>query len=308
MIRVLLRRFLTIPAVMIVVNMIGYLFGFYLGPTLSSAGMTGFRISQLPPFLPTYFNYLKGMLSLNFGVLPNGRSVLDAIGQAFLASTGLLIVSFVLSILFGYLLGRSGVRSEPNRVATWLTVLSTFGQSSPSFYIGVLFISASVMLILWGPKNLPVLPFQGFGWDAHMILPVLALMIRPTLQIAHFTASLLVTEMNKTYTLVLQGMGFKKRTILGKQAFRNILAPVILVFAGSWRLILVELIILERLFNWPGLGKLLCDTLIRSSNSSYFLFPPLLAGLLSALAFLFMTADFLAWVLSRSMDPRLAIE
>jgi peptide/nickel transport system permease protein len=308
MFRALLRRFFYIPLVMFMVNIIGYLFGFYLGPTLNSTYQATFQLSQLPPFIPTYLHYWKGMLSGDFGVLPNGGSVLSTIGQAFLASTGLLLISFLLSAFLGYLLGRTGVRSESNRVASWLALLSTFGQSSPTFYVGILFISASVMLVLWGPKNLPLLPFQGFGWDAHMILPILALSIRPTLQTAHFTASLLVTEMNQKYVVALQGLGFKKRTILGKQAFRNILAPFLPMLAGSWRLIIVELIILERLFNWPGLGKLLCSTIILSSNSRNFLFPPLLAGLLSMLAFLFMTADFFAWILSRSVDPRLAVE
>jgi len=307
MFRLIIRRLLVILIVMLGVNLIGFLFGYYLGPTLTSTNLAAYKISQLQPFLPAYLTYWKGIISLNFGTLPDGGSVLDTIGQSFLASSGLLFLSFILSILFGYLLGRAGVKTEPNRVAPWLDVLSTFGQSSPSFYIGILFISASVMLLIWAPKNFPLLPFQGYGWDAHLILPVLALMIRPTLQIAHFSASLLVTEMNKGYVLALRGMGFTKRRILGRLAFRNILAPIILVTAGSWRLIIVELIILERLFNWPGLGKLLCDTLILGTNSANYLFPPLLAGLLSVLAFLFMGVDFLAWVLSQSLDPRLTV-
>jgi peptide/nickel transport system permease protein len=239
------------------------------------------------------------------GTLPNGGAVSEAIIRAMAASLGILVAAFVLSIILGLILGWSGVRSDPPVVARWMTLLFTFGQSSPIFYIGVLFISASVAYLLWGPGDAPLLPFQGFGWDAHMILPVLALMVRPTLLIAHTTASLLADELGKQYVVVLRGMGHSQRAIRGRFAFRNILALVILSIAGSWRLLLVEIIILERLFNWPGLGKLVSTTLIISTQSDNFLSPPLLAGLLSVLALLFMTADLIAVLATRLIDPRL---
>ena len=306
MLRFFLRRLLAIPLVMLLVNMIGFVYAYVLGPIQERRAPSAFASIKIPQFIPAYLDYLRGLSHLDFGTLPNGGSVADAIGRAMAASAGLLAVAFLLSILVGLALGRAGVRSDPPVVSRWLALFSTFGQSSPTFYIGVLFISASVMYLLWGPGHGTLLPFQGFGWDAHMVLPVLALMVRPTLQIAHTTATLLSDELGKQYVTVLQGMGHSRRAIRGRFAFRNILALVILVIAGSWRLLVVELIILERLFNWPGLGRLFSSTLILSSSSPNFLFPPLLAGLLAVLAFFFMSADLIASLAARLVDPRLS--
>jgi peptide/nickel transport system permease protein len=305
MIRFLLRRFLAIPLVMMLVNVIGFTYAYILGPIQERHAPPSFVNIEIPPVIPAYIDYLRGISHLDFGTLSNGGTVADTIGRAMAASTGLLAAAFLLSIILGLALGRAGVRSDQPVVSGWLTLLATFGQSSPTFYIGVLFISASIMYLLWGPGDGVLLPFQGFGWDAHMVLPVLALAVRPTLQIAHTTATLLSDELGKQYVVALQGMGHSRGAIRGRFAFRNILALVILVIAGSWRLLIVELIILERLFNWPGLGRLFSSTLILTSQSAYFLFPPLLAALLSVLAFFFMTADLIASLAARLVDPRL---
>jgi peptide/nickel transport system permease protein len=305
MTRQILRRLLAIPIVAFIANAIGYIYCYYLGPVQGMRQPGNFQSAGMPSVLPSYFAYLKGALRLDLGTLPNGGTVAATLARATLASSGILCAAFVLSILFGITLGRMGVRSDRAVVSRWLVILATIGQSSPTFYIGVLFISVSIMFLIWSPGNTILLPFQGFGWDAHMILPVLALMVRPTLQIAQITANLLSDELGKQYVLVMRGLGYRMSRIRGRFAFRNIMAQVILVIAGSWRMLIVELIILEWLFNWPGLGKLFASSLILSSSSANFLFPPLLASLLSIMAILFLAADLIASAAARAVDPRL---
>lgn len=308
MMRYLLKSLLVIPLIMFIANMIGYMYAFILGPIQANLNQVSSIPIDIPPVIPSYLDYLGGFFHLDFGTLPNGSSVSDTIQMALLASTGLLVAALVLSVIFGIALGRAGVRSDPPAVSGWITLLGTVGQSSPSFYVGILLISGSIFYVLWGPGNGAILlPFQGFGWDAHMIIPVLALMVRPCLQIAQTTASLLSEELGKQYVVALQGFGFSQRSIRRRFAFRSILAFVIQIIAGSWRLLIVELIILERLFNWPGIGKLFSSTLILTSHSSNYLFPPLLAALLSVLVFLFMISDVVASVMARLVDPRLSL-
>ncbi|MEW6092956.1 MAG: ABC transporter permease [Chloroflexota bacterium] len=305
MMRFFLRRLLAIPIVMILANAVGYVYAYFLGPAWDLLHSLESQTSLLQSVAASYLEYLRGALHGDFGTLPNGGTVVDAIWSATAASAGLLIPAFALSIALGLFLGKIGVRSDRQAVSYWLMALSVFGQSSPTFYIGILLISASILYLLSGPGREPLFPFVGFGWDAHMVLPVLALMARPMLQIAHSTGTLLSEELGKQYVVVLHGMGHSPAAIRGRFAFRNVLALVILVIAGSWRLLVVELIVLERLFSWPGLGRLLSSTLIISQSSANFLFPPLLAGLLFVLAFFFMIADLIASVLARSVDPRL---
>ena len=304
MIRFLIRRLLQLPVMLIAANLFGYAFAFLIGPRQMVRNPYAFGRITIPPFLPSYFGYIQNIFHLNLGTSPNGESILTQLTQSGLASLGLLVISLSLSILIGLLIGFKSVKSNPPKVSNWVTFLSTIGMASPSFYIGILFITLSIFLLIYGPSSQPLLPFQGFGWDSHLILPVLALMVRPTVQIAHVTAGLLVEELGKQYTIAGRSFGHSEARLRG-HAFRNILAPVAVTVSGSMRLLVAELIIIERLFNWPGFGRLLSTTLITTSHSPNYLNPPLFAALLTTLAALFLVADFSTSLIVRFYDPRL---
>jgi peptide/nickel transport system permease protein len=196
-------------------------------------------------------------------------------------------------------------------VSNWLTIFSTVGLAMPSFYIGSLFVFGLLAYVLRGGygTQLP-LPMRGFGWDEHLVLPALALMARPTVQIAHVTAELLVEELDKQYVFAARSLGHTWHAILGQKALRNILASVILSVAGSVRLLVGELIVIEWLFVWPGLGRLLALALIPAGTSSpsqapLFLNPPLVAAVLLVFAGAFLVTDLAAATLVRAVDPRL---
>ena len=100
----------------------------------------------------------------------------------------------------------------------------------PGFYIGSLLIMAALAYITSG-GHMP-LPVQGFGWDLHLVLPVLVLAARPTAQISQVTASLLAGEMDKMYVVAARSVGVPWRTIRRRHALRNIVAPVSIAFSA----------------------------------------------------------------------------
>jgi ABC-type dipeptide/oligopeptide/nickel transport system permease component len=79
----------------------------------------------------------------------------------------------------------------------------------------------------------------------------------------------------------------------------------VLTVAASLRIMIAELIIIERLFNWPGFGKLISTLLSRHSLSTDLLSPPMIAAVLTVLVGIFLLIDFIATFLSRLIDPRL---
>jgi peptide/nickel transport system permease protein len=171
-----------------------------------------------------------------------------------------------------------------------------------------------VLLLASGKNAQPILPVAGFGWDAHLILPVLALAVRPTMQVAQMTAALLSAELGKRYVVAARSFGHTWHAIRWDKALRNILAPVLMTIAGSFRLLMTELVLVEWLFGWPGLGRMLVQTLVPPSMSTpgghadlsvFLLYPPLVAALLVVFALLFLLADTLASGLARAVDPRL---
>jgi peptide/nickel transport system permease protein len=261
------------------------------------------------------------VVRLDFGAMPAGagQPVAAAVAAAALYSLALLGLTFLASVALGLALGLGAVRTQPAGLARWLAPLATVGLALPSFYVGTLFIVAAVAYVLRaGPEAEFPLPLGGPGAGGGLALalvaPVAALAVRPTAQIARVTARMLAGELQQPYVAAARAFGHTWRRIRWRQALRNALPVVVLTVAGSFRLLLGELILAEWLFNWPGLGRLLALALVppraftpggSADHTLYFLHPPLLAALLTAFTLLFLLADMLAAALARAADPRL---
>ncbi len=328
MLRFILRRLAIIPIALLIVNFFAYSYAYLARPM--RAARIPYLATSLPPaepedLLPTYHDHLNQAIHLDFGAIPGGAnqtlrslwgqhgtiSIGGAIAKSSLASLGLLFIALLLSTAIGLTLGLSMARSNPPHVSRWLTIPSTLGLAMPSFYLGSIFVLALFRYKLaGGPSTEMPLPMSGFGWDKHLILPTIALMARPTVQIAQVTASLLVDEFEQQYIVTARSVGHRWRTIRRKHALRNIVASVVLTISGSFRLLMGELILVEWLFGWPGLGTLLAQSLIPSNISAavgtpLFLDPPVVSAVLTVFAALFLLSDLIASTLVRILDPRL---
>ncbi len=309
MLRFLARRLALIPVILAAANFFGFYFAFSIAPIISTSNPYSQGILDLPPVLPEYMNYISNAAQGNFGTTFNGENVTEAIFRVSIASLSLIGISLALSMALGILLGRLAVRRNRVGVSTWLTFTSTIGLALPSFYVATLLITLFLYIFLYATiGNTTTIPFQGFGWDAHLILPVLTLTFQPTVKIAQVTGSLLSEELEKQYVTASLSFGHSFKSLKNKFAFRNILAPILLTIASSLRLMIAELIIIERLFNWPGLGRLIASALSISAQSQDVLSPPLIAALLTVLVGLFLLIDLFATSLSRIIDPRLRVE
>ena len=317
--RFILRRLLFIPIALIVVNFLAFTYAHYARP-IRAERTPYVQAYEAGPLLPAYKEYVQKIINLDFSMEVNvpGRrtgpiSLEETLTSAILASLGLLAVSMILSVILGLIFGFSAVRNDPPGVARWMTFFSTVGLAMPSFYIGSLLILIMVFYVLSrGPGTEMFLPLDGFGWDKHLILPVVALMARPTVQMAQTTANLLSGELSKQYVIAARSVGYTWRSIRNTYALRNIIAPVILTIAGLLRFTVGELVIIEWLFKWPGLGRLLGWTLVpaqlsSTSGSPLFLNPAVMATVVFLIAALFLITDFTAAILVRVFDPRLRI-
>ena len=308
MIRFAARRILAFPFILLIANFIGFAFAFYFEPVVASSNPYASGRIILPPLFPEYFNYVSGFINLDFGMTYNGEPVLTAITRLSLNSFGLVFIALALSIVLGVFLGRLAVRRESMKVSSWLTILATVGLASPGFYIAIILISVFLLITIYGPGL--VIPFQGFGWDAHLILPVLVLMVQPTVKIAQVTGSALVDELQKPYVKAGISMGHTFQSMKNRFAFRNIAASILQAMAYSARLMVAELIIIERLFNWPGLGRFI-GTVLQPVTNFYrtaIMTPATMAGLLTALVLIFLIIDLVTVLAARMIDPRLRMD
>ena len=312
MIRFLTRRLLIIPPILLLISFLGFSYAHLARPVRASR--IPYLVSEVAPtgkLQDAYADFLGGALALDLGSMAgDDQTVLSAILEAALASAGLLAIAFVLSLIIGSILGFLGARANPSRVSRWIPLTSTVGLSMPSFFIGTLLVVGIVAIALRNPGSGFFLPTSGFGWDVHLILPVLTLLVRPTLFIAGVIAGLLVFEFEKQYITTARSQGNPWNVIRRRHAFKNVLAPIAIAIALSTRLLVGELILVEWLFGWPGLGSLLAQTLIPSLvsfriGSPLFLDPPVVATLVTIIAGLFLAIDLFASGFVRTVDPRL---
>lgn len=317
MLRYILRRLLLIPPALLVVNFLTFLYA-RTAQRIQLANNPFLAITESDqPIWPDYLDYLGRLAAFDFGTMPNSEeTLLSVIGRTGMASLGLLVIAFSASVIAGVLLGTAATRTDPPGVRGWLSIWSTVGQAMPSFYAGSLLIVGSLFYALWrGPGTKPPLPLQGFGWDIHLVMPVLALMARPAVQIAQLMAGLLSGELGKQYVKAHRSMGHVWRTIRWRLALRNVMAPVVLMIAQSLRLLIAELVLVEWLFNWPGLGRLLASTLVPNANVSgaaattgaLFLNPEILTMVVVVIAGIFLLVDLIASLIIQQLDPRLRV-
>lgn len=318
----IIRRFLLLPPALLLIHFIGFAYAHLVRPLRAAANPFLAAGGDPEPLWPAYRAYLAGVLDGGgLGAMPEAHfnvaaTIGAAIAQTAVASLGLLGLSLLLSTLLGVFLGVVAARTEPPSIRRWLTAVSTGGLAMPTFFVGAMFFSVWFLYAKLTPPGtaLPI-PLLGFGWDSHLVAPVLVLSIRPTVQLAQLTAGMLVEEFNHQYVTAARSLGHTWRQIRLKDAFRNVYAPILLTIAGSLRMLVGELIVVEWLFDWPGIGRLLAETLIPSgvafnqgggsTESSLFLAPAVVAAVLVVFAALFMLTDLAVSLLAQASDPRL---
>lgn len=320
MLRFILRRLLIFPIALVLIHFLGFTYAYVARPI--RAARTPYLRQQVEnplPLLPTYWQHVQDIFDGSLLRPPEKGAQVGSFGQnlwqAFIASSGLLAIALVISTILGLLLGFLAVRNQPPGVRSWLTPLSTLGLAMPGFYIGSLSVLAIVFLAMaQGARNESGLPIRGFGWDNHLILPVLALSLRPTVQIAQVVANLLSGELGKQYIIAARSFGHTWRDIRWRQAMHNVAASVVLSVASTFRMLVGELVVIEWLFNWPGLGKLLASTLVPGKLSSslgssvFFLDPPTVAFDIMIIGAMFLLTDLVASIIVRLIDPRLKLQ
>lgn len=317
MVKYALRRLAVIPLALLAINFFGFAYAVFA--RFVQAGRNPyFAVTGSPePIFPLYRAYVVDAFQSGFGFMPatRGVTILEAVLEASKNSLGLLAIAFTISLVIGLILGFRAAESDPSSVAWWMAPLSTLGLALPSFYIGALLIAGSIYYIFWvrTGAGLPF-PISGFGWDKHLVFPVAALVIRPMVQTARMTSVMLTGEFNKQYVVAARSLGNTWKLIRRHHVLRNVLAPIILGIAGSFRVLVAELILVEWLFGWPGLGRMLALTLIPPEVVSaaagphppeVYLYPPVVATVLTVLTALFLLTDFFSSTLGRIFDPRL---
>lgn len=244
--------------------------------------------------LPVQFGrFAIALTQGSFGVsYRSNLPVIQVISRHFVATLWLSILAIILASVVGIALGMLAAYARGSFFDVFMTVLSILGISTPSFFLAIL-------LIYLFAVDLGVLPVTGSVSVRGLILPTVALAANSLGTIARFSRSSLLEVISQDFVRTAKAKGLSAAAVLNKHALKNALIPVVTIMGLQFGFLLSGAIIVETVFNFPGLGWLL----IQSINARDY---PVLQGLMLVFALEFVLINVLVDVLYGVIDPRIS--
>jgi peptide/nickel transport system permease protein len=265
---------------------------------------TKFGLDQpLPVQLGRYLSHaLRGDLGYSFA---QRRPVLTVVFERAGATALLAVTALVIGTLAGVTLGvLSAVRR--GRVLDTVTVaLSTAGFSFPVFWLGQVALIFLALKLRWFPvegmrsirESYTGLAYYG-DVARHLALPALVLSLQFLAITARLTRTSMVSTLTQEYITSARAKGLAERTVVVKHALRNSLIPVLTVVGQSFGYVLAGSVLVETVFGWPGIGRLLFDS-VRMRDY------PVLMGIFVVVCISVFVANLITDWLYAVLDPRI---
>lgn len=266
----------------------------YAGPEANASEVAqvrrDFGLDRPLPEQFVYFvrNLARGSLGVSFR---NNRPATDVIAGHFLPTLWLSVAAIVAASLFGVLAGIGAATNRDSPLDLGLTVLSILGISTPSFFLGILFIYAFAV-------RLRLFPISGGPTASGIVLPALTLAASALGTIARFSRSSLLEVLGQDYVRTARAKGLRPGRVIGRHALRNALIPVVTITGLQFGFLLSGAVIVETVFNYPGLGWLL----IQSIDARDY---PVIQGLMLVFALEFLIINLVVDLLYAAIDPRI---
>jgi len=243
------------------------------------------------PLVVQFFRFLFGMFTLDFGTsYKDGMPVLTKLLEALPYTAQLTFSAVLLALIVGIPAGIISATKQYSIFDRVATVAALIGFSTPNFWL-------SIMLILVFSVNLHWLPVSGTGTILHLVLPSIALGLQSAAVFTRMTRSSMLEVLNMDYIRTARAKGLSERIVILKHALKNALIPVITVVGLQIGLLFGGAILTETVFAWPGVGRLMIDS-IRAKDT------PVVQGGVIFTASIFVFINLLVDILYAYVDPR----
>ena len=205
------------------------------------------------PLPQQFVRFIAGALHLDFGrSLRTKRPVATEIAERFMPTFWLTLWSMLWSVTIGMAIGVASAvwrNRWPDRLGMTLAVS---GISFPAFALGMVLMQVFAVQLDWLPA------IGNDSWRSY-ILPSLTLGAAVAAIMARFTRSAFVDILGEDFIRTARAKGLSERSIVVRHALRNALIPVVTMMGLQFGFLLGGSIVVEKVFNWPGLGRLLVD-------------------------------------------------
>ena len=244
------------------------------------------------PLMTQFGRYIWDLLHLDFGEsIRRARPAIDVVLEAFVWTLQLAIITMVLVTAAAIMVGSLAafrVGGVFDRIAS---LTSLIGASAPDFWVAIVAIVVFALGLGW-------LPTSGTGTVWHWILPVAVLFIRPFGLIVQVVRGSMITALSSAYVKTARAKGVRSRPIIFVHALRNAMLPVITVIGDQAAALLNGAVVVETIFGFPGVGKLMIDAILQRDFNVV-----LAAIMVTALAIFVM--NLLIDLAYSALDPRI---
>jgi len=217
----------------------------------------------------------------------------------------LVLAAQVFAITSGVAMGVFAARKPSGPLSAFIAVLSTIGYAAPVFWTGI-------MLVILFASIWPIFPVDGMtsarftgGYFAyvgdvlyHLVLPAFTLAIIFLAQYSRLSRASMIDVLGADYVRTARAKGLSESKVVFKHALRNALLPIITVAGIQFGNLISGALLVESVFNWPGMGRLAFDSVLRRDY-------PTLLGILFFAALMVVVANLLTDLSYRFADPRI---
>ncbi|MEF2072005.1 ABC transporter permease [Consotaella aegiceratis] len=246
-------------------------------------------------FLAQYIGFLKGLLVGDFGrSFMGGTQVGMLIGRALPATLLLAFASLFVSIVISIPLGIKAAVSRGRWADQLIRILSLIGLSFPNFWL-------AIMLVLLFSITFRLLPPSGMEGFKSFVMPAVTMGIILTATNVRLVRTTMLETLSAQYVMVARAKGLSESVVLYKHALRNCAIPLITYFGLQFGGLLGGIVVIERVFNWPGMGTLAFDAV---ASRDY----PVLQGVITVLSLLIIGVNLVVDIAYGIIDPRIRTE
>ena len=244
------------------------------------------------PIIVQYGLFLSRLVRFDLGRSARTQSPVIREVWARLPNTVLLAVAAItLACLFGI---PAGIIAAV-RPYTWIDYLFTsmalFGISMPVFWLGLMLVVIFSVVLQW-------LPAGGTGSWKHIILPSFTLAAFVVAFITRMTRASMIEALSQDYTTTARSKGLKERVVIVKHALKNALIPIITVVGLQFGLLLGGAVLTETVFAWPGVGRLIVDSILARDY-------PVIQGTILIFGLLYILVNLFVDMIYAFIDPRI---
>jgi len=217
------------------------------------------------------------------------------------ASVELALFAVIIELIFVVPIGVGAAIKRGTALDTFFMAFALVWISVPSFWLAI------VMMFFFAVK-LHLLPISGRGgpiWTyeglRHIVLPAFAVGLRQLAVLTRMTRAQMLEVLKENYVTTARSKGLRETTVLFRHAFRNALLPVLTLFGLNIPALFSSTVIIENVFAWPGMGKLLVDAAFKRDF-------PLVQGIVVFYTLLVLLINLAVDIIYAYVDPRIRYE